>query len=440
MSLNDFIRQHLAESHSRLDNELARETIVSERLRARILFLIFALGLKVVVVMPLLFQDEYLRIFHKPGLRYWMMALLGFSTFYEFMVFRVTGRLLARNWRIPDLPRYGNALVEITIPTTGLYLLSQVFVPVHALLTPLSLVYFLLIILSTLRLDFWLCVFTGFVAAVEYVLLSLLMIERSQMLTAHSIVLEPALYYGKGTVMLASGIAAGFVAHQIKKRFLRTFALIEERNQIVNLFGQQVSQPIVDEMIANKYRIESRRQFVCVMFLDIRNFTPFAEARPPEEVVTYLNTLFGAMIEIVSGHGGIINQFLGDGFMATFGAPVSQGNEAQHAVAAARNIISRVKHLEHTGAIPPTRVGIGLHCGEAVTGNVGSKLRQQYSITGEVVILASRIEQLNKSYDSQLLVSHDVLSQLNGEASGADLLGPVNVKGHKEPLVIYRMG
>jgi len=99
-----------------------------------------------------------------------------------------------------------------------------------------------------------------------------------------------------------------------------------------------------------------------------------------------------------------------------------------------------VNYLEGTGAVPPTRIGIGLHCGEAVTGNVGSKLRQQYSITGEVVILASRIEQLNKSYDSRLLVSHDVLSQLNGEASGADLLGPVNVKGHKEPLVIYRMG
>jgi adenylate cyclase len=440
MNLNDFIQKHLAESHSRLDSELARETIASERLRARILFLIFALGFILVTVVPLFFPDVYLRIFHNPELRYWLMALLAFSTIYEFIVFRVTGKLLARNWRMPELPRYGNALVEISIPTAGLYLLSQVFVPVHALLTPLALIYFLLIILSTLRLDFWLCVFTAFAAAVEFIILSLVMIERSQMLTAHSILLEPLFYISKGTVMLASGIAAGFVAHQIKKRFLRTFALIEERNQIVNLFGQQVSQPIVDEMIANSFRIESRRQFVCVMFLDIRNFTPFAESRSPEEVVAYLNTLFGAMIEIVSGHGGIINQFLGDGFMATFGAPVSQGNEAQHAVAAARQIIDRVEQLQRNGEIPPTRVGIGLHCGEAVTGNVGSKIRQQYSITGEVVILASRIEQLNKSYDSQLLISQDVLTQLNGATKEADSLGSVNVKGHKEPLVIYRMG
>ena len=135
---------------------------------------------------------------------------------------------------------------------------------------------------------------------------------------------------------------------------------------------------------------------------------------------------FGTAVEVINRHHGVINQFLGDGFMATFGAPISTGNDCQNALAAARELIARVK----------VKVGIGLHAGDAVTGNVGSAERKQYSVTGNVVILASRIEQLNKEYDSQVLASHEVLERAGEQAAP---LGAVRVKGHEQPIEIFRV-
>jgi adenylate cyclase len=136
--------------------------------------------------------------------------------------------------------------------------------------------------------------------------------------------------------------------------------------------------------------------------------------------------VFGAAVEVVSRHRGVITQFLGDGFMATFGAPLSSGNDCANALAAARELVAKLK-------VP---IGIGLHAGDAVTGNVGSAERKQYSVTGNVVILASRIEQLNKEYGSQVLVSHEVLERAGERAVS---LGAVHVKGREQPIEIYKV-
>src|SRR5436305_7911217 len=111
------------------------------------------------------------------------------------------------------------------------------------------------------------------------------------------------------------------------------------------------------------------------MFLDIRNFSSYAAGERPEAVMAYLNTLFEFMIDIVNEHQGIVNKFLGDGFMAVFGAPVDDGDDCRHATSAALAIVERVNALCARGDLPPTRIGIGLHSGEAVTGNVGSSRR-----------------------------------------------------------------
>ncbi|MEO8145120.1 MAG: adenylate/guanylate cyclase domain-containing protein, partial [Betaproteobacteria bacterium] len=136
---------------------------------------------------------------------------------------------------------------------------------------------------------------------------------------------------------------------------------------------------------------------------------------------------------------GIINQFLGDGFMATFGAPLASGRDCDNALTAARELVAGIRGLCEAGRIPPIAIGIGLHAGEAVSGNVGSALRKQYSITGNVVILASRIEQLNKEYDSQILVSGEVLAAAGEREQDHPSLGPVRVKGREDPIEIYRL-
>ena len=209
----------------------------------------------------------------------------------------------------------------------------------------------------------------------------------------------------------------------------------------MNAFGQQVSPAIVEHLLKAGPEIPSARSFVCVMFMDIRNFTPLVERKSPEEIVALQNLVFAEAIDVVNRNHGIINQFLGDGFMATFGAPLASGRDCDNALAAARELVAGIRGLSEVGRIPPITIGIGLHAGEAVSGNVGSALRKQYSITGNVVILASRIEQLNKHYGSQILVSGEVLAAADaGErARSHESLGPVRVKGREAPIEIYRL-
>ena len=116
----------------------------------------------------------------------------------------------------------------------------------------------------------------------------------------------------------------------------------------------------------------------------------------PEEIIAYQNEVFSFMIDIISKHHGNINQFMGDGFMATFGAPVSHGNDALNAIQASLAIYQALAKWNEDHLDLTTDIGIGLDYGEAVMGNVGNAERKQFSITGHVVITASRIEQQTK--------------------------------------------
>jgi adenylate cyclase len=305
---------------------------------------------------------------------------------------------------------------------------------------PAPFAYLPFIILSAFRLNFKLSLFTGLLAAAEYLGVSFYYLNNFPDLVPYSFLNSNMLYIIKGIFLLVSGIAAGFVTIQIRRGLFNSIRYIDESNRIKNILGQQVSQAIVDELLDTKadYANGVERN-VCVMFLDIRNFTPTVEKKSPEEIVAYLNTIFGFMIEIINKYNGIINQFVGDGFMATFGAPVSKGNDCQYAVDAGLEIIKRVEEESRKGNIISTRVGIGIHTGDAVTGNVGSALRKQYSITGNVVILASRIEQLNKQFNSRLLISKEVLDKIFINGQVITPLGSLPIKGREKPVEIFQL-
>jgi adenylate cyclase len=244
---------------------------------------------------------------------------------------------------------------------------------------------------------------------------------------------------GKGLFLLFCGIAAGMISNEIKKRVYGILQIADERNKIIDVFGQQVSPEVAEELILKQDEETGTIRDVCVMFLDIRNFTSMVEKKNPKEIVAYQDAVFGMAIDIIIKNKGIINQFLGDGFMATFGAPVHRGNDCQNAVNAGLEIINSLKIKNKEKLFLPTRVGIGIHYGEAVTGNVGTAARKQYSITGNVVILASRLEELNKEYNSQLLISKEVLQNINAEQGSYESLGEVVIKGRKEPMEIFKL-
>jgi adenylate cyclase len=227
---------------------------------------------------------------------------------------------------------------------------------------------------------------------------------------------------------------------QIRKRILETLRTAEDRNEIVSMFGKHVSPEVVDQLLAHGAELRGEKKEVCVMFLDIRNFTGFAEQRTPEEVVDYLDRLFEFMIEIVNRNQGIINKFLGDGFMAVFGAPLSTGRDCLNAVTASHEILSRLRNDVELGLLPETNIGIGLHAGEAVTGNIGSSLRREYTVIGDVVNLASRIEKLNKEFGSNLLVSEAVWkSAFSEHLRDATPKGRVQVRGRVDPIQVYQL-
>jgi adenylate cyclase len=229
------------------------------------------------------------------------------------------------------------------------------------------------------------------------------------------------------------------VSLQIRRQFATALRSVQDRNRVVSMFGQHVSPAVVEQLLRQDVELSGENRDVCVMFVDIQGFTAFAEHRRPKEVVEYLNTLFSATIEAVNRHNGIVNKFLGDGFMAVFGAPVADDGACRHAVAAGLEIVDRVKAMSDGGEIAPTVIRIGLHAGEAVTGTVGSAERKEYTVIGDVVNLASRLEQLNKQFGSRLLASGAALEQLDGQRARATAHGEVQVRGHEQPIRVYEL-
>jgi adenylate cyclase len=386
-----------------------------------------------------LFRKDYLQRFLTPAAFIYIFAVIALLLCYELAIRHLIGRWLRQGRGVPSALRYLNAFVETSVPSILILLVSREINPVFVLQSAAGLLYAVFIVLSTLRLDFRLSVFTGLVAAAEYVALSFAYLGAGGGAAAGTPFEFPPFYLAKGAMLALAGLAAGFVAHQLKRRVGNVFRAQEERERIVSTFGQQVSPAIVEQLLKAGPDIASTRTFVCVMFMDIRNFTPLVEKKSPEEIVAFQNIVFAEAVDIVNRNHGIINQFLGDGFMATFGAPLATGRDCGNALATARELVAGMRALSEAGRIPPIAIGVGLHAGEAVCGNVGSALRKQYSITGNVVILASRIEQLNKDHGSQILASGEVLAAAGELESGRQALGPVHVKGREEPIEIYRL-
>ena len=178
---------------------------------------------------------------------------------------------------------------------------------------------------------------------------------------------------------------------------------------------------------------------VAVMFVDFRSFTAGARTRSPQEVVDRLDGAFAVLVDILDRHGGIVNKFLGDGFLALFGAPLAAHDAAQRAVAAAREMLE-ANERANIAANWPLRIGIGVHIGEVVAGNIGSPRRKEYTVIGDTVNFAARLEALNKDFNSQFLISQAVHDALGEECRDAVSLGAVEVRGYDQPMTVWRLG
>jgi adenylate cyclase len=423
----------MADSSGDFAQALRREVLRSEQQRmlalAAILLFILCLTSLGLQLLPELRQ----RLF-PDGIAWWMpLAGIGPFVVYEF------GARAFLTWRIahgndfPQPARFANALIETSLPGVIIFVLSQHMLPqlVFGFWPPM--LFFVFIVLSTLRLDFWLSLWTGAVAAVELFGLALLLLPLSQAGERP----EDALVYhfSRSVMLMLAGVAAAIVARALRRQFESSVAAAQARDRVTNLFGQHVSPMVVEQLLDS--RLQSERRTVCVLFLDIRGFTAMTRSRTADETVSLLNDFFAEMIEIVDRHNGFINKFLGDGFLALFGAALADPDAAAHALAAGRDMLKAVDDWNARHPARQLRVGIGVHIGEAVTGSIGSPRRKEYTAIGDTVNLAARLEQLTKETGARLLLS-DPLRQA-AKAGDAIDLGDLPIRGYDRPVRVWRL-
>jgi adenylate cyclase len=415
---------------------LTREILVTERLRIKAVMVTFSL---LVVTLSALYVVAPTGLVQFPHGRFGLIQLYAvFVPFvlFEFMALYLLNRRLVTHRDVPTLRRYLSASIETSLPTFALYLHMNWMGPAQALGFTAPLSYFIFIILSTLRLDFWLSSFTGLVAAAE--LFAMAMLYHPADFAG-----EPTSEFGyqliKSVMLLIGGILAGSVGVQLRHQFEASIAAATARDRVTNLFGQHVSPEVVERLMVEGADTDGDLRHVAVMFVDFRNFTAAARIRSPQEVVERLDGAFAVLVEILDRHGGIVNKFLGDGFLALFGAPLATPDAARHAVAAAREMLVAMD-CDNAVSAWPLRIGIGIHFGEVVAGNIGSPRRKEYTVIGDTVNFAARLETLNKEFGSQLLISdavHDALGEAGGDAIS---LGEVAIKGYDRPMAVWKLG
>jgi adenylate cyclase len=419
------------------ERALAGEILASEQIRVRALVGVLAV-LLILDEILFLFGQSLLKQFLRVPVPAWQpLIVVGPFLAYEMVVLVALRYRIARGRDMPGFARVGNVLIETSLPTVILWWASRYAGPTAAFGTWPSLLYFLFIVSSTLRLDFTLPTLTGAVAAAEYLGLVYWMLPIDA--ASYDPVLVPIYHLSKAAVMLIAGVVAGLVAVRLRGKFSFAFSEATSRERVTNLFGQHVSPAVVERLLESSGEFAGETREIGVMFLDIRNFTAQARERAPEQVVAFLNEVFAFMIEAVDRNQGFINKFLGDGFMAVFGAPLDDPAAARHGVTAAREILAEIDRRGLATSAWPLRVGIGLHIGPAVTGNVGSPRRKEFTAIGDTVNLASRLEQLTKERGARLIVSEAVMAALGDAAGPATELDGVTLKGYAEPLRAWQL-
>ncbi len=214
------------------------------------------------------------------------------------------------------------------------------------------------------------------------------------------------------------------------------------RDRQRELLRQFATPEVALDLERSGFALGGRRVRASVMFVDIRDFTPLAEAQGAEETIDLLNNYYALMFDAIASHGGIVTLMLGDGLMAVFGAPLELPGHETAAVDAALEMTDLVElfnaQREAEGKAP-IRIGIGIASGEMIAGYAGTKARATYTCIGDTVNLAARIEQHTKVAQRTLLIDAVTRAAL-GERADVESLGPTSFKGVSTPLEVFAVG
>jgi adenylate cyclase len=235
-------------------------------------------------------------------------------------------------------------------------------------------------------------------------------------------------------VLLSSGVSMGYIALTEGR----------EKLKVKRMFSQYVSPEVLDIMMNSYSEFLSAgagaKVDISVLFSDIRSFTTFSDKTTPEKVVEMLNCHFSHMTEAIFQNKGTIDKYIGDAIMAFWGAPVKLEDHPERAVRAALEMTRKVKdvnaRLKEMDIDFDLHIGIGINSGEAILGNIGSERKLNYTVIGDTVNLASRLEALNKNYDAPIIISEFTFNRISGDIP-CRVLDTVKVRGKEIPVRIY---
>jgi adenylate cyclase len=217
---------------------------------------------------------------------------------------------------------------------------------------------------------------------------------------------------------------------------------LKERDKMKNLFNKFHGMAVTEELLKNEINLGGTRKQVTVFFSDIRGFTDFSEGHTPEEVVSMLNEYFEVMVHIINKHGGVVDKFIGDAIMAIWGVPNENEDDSQRAVIAClemRMALNKLNQERIDRGLIPIKIGMGLHTGEAISGQIGSSERMEFTVIGDTVNTASRIEGSTKSFGTDLLLSAEVLDYIDTDYFILEKAGEAKVQGKTDKLLLYKV-
>ena len=239
--------------------------------------------------------------------------------------------------------------------------------------------------------------------------------------------------------LMLSGTMMGAIANITRKVAELALRNSAERQRVQDIFGRYVSPNVAQKLVEKPITLGGDTMHACVMFMDIRDFTKRSATMPPEASVDFLNEIFAFSVEEVEKVGGIVNKFLGDGFMAVFGTPIPLPNPGEAAVESALGILDRLTVFNASRPGEKVELGFGINSGPLISGVVGTAQRREFTVIGDTVNMASRIEGLNKELGSSLLVSESVYQILPQKMKiRFQKVAGVHVKGKEEAFTVYR--
>lgn len=321
----------------------------------------------------------------------------------------------------------GDLMLSFAKTPHGLYVVSEI--PTTVLLAPAQ-----LIVLMTLRLS-------GYFLAGSLFLLFLFSLKMTQPLEKLS---EISLEIAKGNFEhKPTELMKQFFKDEVYTLSVAVDRMVkglQERNRFKTLFDKFHGSAVTENLMKNEVALRGEKKNVFVFFSDLRGFTGMSESKDPQEVVEMLNEYFSYMVPVINQYGGVVDKFIGDAIMAVWGVPNSSVDDGKHALMAClkmRLALEQLNQVRIERGESPLMIGMGLHFGEAISGTIGSEQRMEYTVIGNTINTASRIEASTKAFGTDLLVSAEVIEQLDGflyrEA------GSVEVKGRSEPLKLYKV-